>query len=333
MRDVAERAGVSGQTVSRVANNAGNVAEATRRRVEEAMAELGYRPNIAARALRLGSFRSIGVVMFNIETLGNVRTVSAIAGAAAARGYALELMQVDGLQADAAAGEVSWALQRLALEAVDGIIVLLEKHLATNAAIHLHEGVPSVVVDAGAELGRPAVDADQAQGTRLAVEYLLDLGHPTVRHVAGPEVSSSATAREATWRETLLELGCVVHEPLRGDWTPRSGYEAGSVLAGDPDVSAVFVANDQMALGVMRAFHERGVRIPEDVSVVGFDDMAESADFWPPLTTVHQRFEAVGSTAVELLVEQIEQGAVSAGMRRISTSLVVRESAGPYRRR
>jgi DNA-binding LacI/PurR family transcriptional regulator len=328
MLDVAERAGVSGQTVSRVANNMGNVAKDTRERVERAMAELGYRPNIAARALRLGAFRSIAVVTFDVETLGNVRTISAIANEAARRNYAVELIQIQSDGKEAGAADFSWAMQRLGQEAVDGIILILETTDATAAALGIPDNLPVVIVDANAGPQYPSVDANQRQGAELAVNHLLELGHSTVWHVAGPEVSNAATARRHAWEGLLKASGRDVPPVLVGDWTPESGYRAGLQLVDTPGVSAVFVANDQMALGVLRAFHEKGVAVPEQVSVVGFDDMAESAQFWPPLTTVHQHFELAGSTAVSLLVDELEGRDVTAGVRRIETELVVRDSSG-----
>jgi DNA-binding LacI/PurR family transcriptional regulator len=330
MRDVAELAGVSGQTVSRVANDMGNVAERTRRRVERAMEELGYRPNIAARALRRGEFRSIGVVVFGLESLGNIRTVSAIGDEAARRGYAVELISVQHLRDEPGAADFSWAMRRLGQDAVDGIILILETSNSAMAALELPAGVPAVIVDAGAAFEHPSVDANQEQGARLAVDHLLALGHPTVWHISGPSVSNAAAARTKAWRSSLEAAGRPIPEVVTGDWTPESGYAAGLELAARGDVSAIFAANDQMALGALRAFHESGVAVPADVSVVGFDDMAESAQFWPPLTTIRQHFDAAGATAVSLLVDQIDHREVEAGRRVIDTELVVRASTGPF---
>ena len=329
MREVAELAQVSGQTVSRVANNMGNVAERTRRRVEEAMEELGYRPNIAARALRSGEFGSIAVVAFGLDTLGNVRTVSAIADTAAERNYAIELITVQHTLDESA--DFTWAMRRLGQNGVDGIILILETTKSATAALELPAGVPAVIVDAGAAFDHPSVDTNQSQGALLAVDHLLELGHPTVWHIGGPPVSNAAAARAAAWRSRLEETGRPVPEMIEGDWTPESGYAAAIGLAARSDVTAVFAANDQMALGALRAFHEQGVAVPADISVVGFDDMAESAHFWPPLTTVRQHFEVAGATAVSLLVDQIERREVAPGKRVVDTELVVRASTSAFR--
>lgn len=332
LREVAQRAGVSGQTVSRVANNVPNVAEATRQKVLAAMDELGYRPNVAARALRRGAFGSIGVVVFSLGMLGNIRTLAGLGAEAARRDYALELIQVEPTIGDLTAEvPVTTALSRLSQDAVDGIIVVIESHLISRTSLRFPEGIPHVIVASGARADRPSVNADQAQGTEQAVRHLLELGHPTVWHVAGPAESNSARERAETWREVLRAEGRTVHEPIYGDWTADAGYRAGMELAEVAEATAIFVANDQMALGAMRALHERGLRVPEDVSIVGFDDMHEAAHFWPPLTTVHQNFEDAGSLAVSLVVEQIEGRTLEPGVRKIGTHLVVRSSTAPYR--
>ncbi|CAN7420144.1 LacI family DNA-binding transcriptional regulator [Microbacterium sp. LjRoot45] len=331
LREVAQAAGVSGQTVSRVANNAPNVAEPTRQKVLAAMADLGYRPNVAARALRRGSFGSIGVVVFTLGTLGNIRTIAGIVAEAARRDYAVELIQVQpGTEEGEREGQVSSALSRLGQDAVDGIIVIIESHLISKSALVFPDGIPSIIVEAGARPDRPSINADQINGARLAVRHLLDLGHPTVWHVAGPSESNSARERTETWREILEHEQRAVPEPFLGDWSADSGYRAGLALADLAEATAVFASNDQMALGVLRALHERGVRVPDDVSVVGFDDMDEAAHFWPPLTTVHQFFEDAGSLAVSLIIDEIQGRDLAPGVRTVATELVVRQSTGPY---
>jgi DNA-binding LacI/PurR family transcriptional regulator len=328
--DVARLADVSQQTASRVINGRPNVAAATRDRVFAAMAELGYRPNVAARALRAGAFRSLGIAVYNMETLGNVRTVAAIIGEAGRRGYAIEIMQIQTSHGDSTASGVSSVLTRLGENAVDGIVIIIESHLISDYSIELPDSVPSVIIESGARGDRPSVAADQEQGAELAVRHLLGLGHPTVWHVAGPAPSNSAQARMATWRRVLEQRGARVPEPLVGDWSAESGYRAGVRLARDPEVTAVFAANDQMALGILHAFSEAGRRVPEDVSVVGFDDMTEAAHFSPPLTTVRQDFEASGRLAVGLVVDGIEGRPVDPGPRLLDTRLIIRGSTAPF---
>ena len=323
MLDVARLAGVSGQTVSRVANDRDNVDAATRERVLDAMRKLGYRPNRAARALRSGHFQSIAVIVFELSSFGTTRSLDAIATAATARGYSVNLIPVLGATEE----RLSSAFAELEEQPVDGAVILIEAHLLGEIA--LPEGLPVVIVDSSALFDYPIVDTDQAQGARQATEHLLDLGHQTVWHVSGPPESYSAMRRQASWEETLIARGRPVPQALAGDWSVQSGYSAGVELAGNDEVTAVFAANDQMALGVLHALHAHGRRVPEQVSVVGFDDMAESAHFWPPLTTVRQSFVEVGRATVEALIDEIQSGEHHHEPVQIGTELVVRKSTAP----
>jgi len=314
MADVAERAGVSAQTVSRVANGSPRVDPATRVRVEKAMADLGYRMHRAARALRTGQTSTIGLVVSTLASVGNSRMLQAISEAAAERDYALAVVTV---------GErgIREAFARLRSQGVDGAVVLNEAtELARDAEppadLHL------VVVDSPPDPRFSIVQTDHAGGARAATRHLLELGHPVVHHLAGPARSFAATERERGWREALAGAGVAPPESVRGDWTSASGYRAAHALVA---ASAVFVANDQMALGALRAFADAGRRIPEDVSVVGFDDIADAAEFRPPLTTVRQDFDALGRRAVAALIAAIEGGAAVA--ETVPASLVERESS------
>jgi DNA-binding LacI/PurR family transcriptional regulator len=321
--DVARHAGVSTQTVSRVANGLTNVEETTRDRVLASMQALGYRPNRAARALRSGTFRNLGVVMFTLSSYGNMRTLDAIAVSAATAGYSITLVPVEHPTQQ----DVSVAFQRLLEQAVDGIIIVIEAHIVDRADVELPPGLSVVVVDSTERSDYPQVDTDQAEGARQATEHLLSLGHRTVWHISGPAESYSASRREQAWRRTLEEAGAPVPPVLHGDWSTTAGYEHGRDIATRPEITAVFAANDQMALGVLRALHEAGRRVPEDVSVVGFDDMAEADSFWPPLTTIHQEFEAIGRRAVALLIAEIEGQPEPVRSNVMPTRLVVRASS------
>ena len=323
--DVAEHAGVSTQTVSRVANGLHNVEAGTRERVLASMRELGYRPNRAARALRSGKFFTIGVVLFSLSSYGNMRFLDAIANAAGKKGYSITIVPVEHQTQH----DVNAALTKLVEQAVDGIILVLDAHLIDRADVELPPGLSIVVVDSNERSDYPQVDGDQASGARQATEHLLSLGHSTVWHVAGPIQSYSSSRREQAWRESLEQAGAPIPEVFRGDWTTAAGYLHGREIAQRPEITAVFTANDQMALGVLRALHEVGRRIPEEISVVGFDDMAEADSFWPPLTTIHQEFEATGRRAVELLLAEIDGHPEPISSTIMPMSLVVRSSSGP----
>lgn len=327
MADVAARAGVSHQTVSRVVNGHPSVAPQTRERVEQAIAELGYRPNIAARALVTGSTRTIGLVTVKINQYGPAQTMIGLEKAARAAGYSVSVSILD----DATAGAMRAAVDTLVSHRVDAIVALSTYDDAAEALRDLDAPVPLVTVQVGGGEERPAVGVDQVTGARLATRHLLELGHRTVHHVAGPQDSQEARGRIEGWRTELAAAGACVPEYLRGDWTPSSGYSAGRRLsermrAGE-DVSAVFLANDQMALGLLAAFHERGIEAPDDVSVIGFDDVPEAPYFTPPLTTVRQDFAELGRRGVQLVLARL-QGEDSHPPA-VPAQLVVRASTGP----
>lgn len=297
MAMVAQRAGVSGQTVSRVANGSPRVDPETRARVEQAMAELGYRPNRAARALRTGRSQTLGLVAQTLATVGNSRMLQAVADAAASRGYALTVLT---LGADA---DIADAFDRLRDQGVDGAVVLNEATaLARDAA---SVGLRLVVVDSPPDDRFTVIGTDHAAGARLATEHLLVAGRRTVHHLAGPAGSFAAAERERGWREALADAGAEQPDLVRGDWSAASGFDAVMRMPA-PGVSAIFAANDQMALGALRALAGSGRRVPDDVAVIGFDDIADAANFQPPLTTVRQDFDALGERAVSALVEWIE---------------------------
>jgi len=314
MAEVAARAGVSAQTVSRVVNDSPRVEPATRARVEAAMAALGYRPHRAARALRTGRTQTLGLVASTLASVGNSRMLQAVADAAAQRSYAVVVVTLAG-------GDISDAFERLRDQGVDGAIVLNEAtELARGAGAP--EGIDLVVVDSPPDDRFTVVETDHRGGARAAVAHLLDLGHDTVHHVAGPEGSFAAAERAAGWRDALA--GRAVPEPVPGDWTAASGFRAAGEFG--PEVTAVFAANDQMALGLLRGFAEAGRDVPAAVSVVGFDDVADAADYRPPLTTVRQDFDALGERAVATLVGRIE-GVAERGVDVVPATLVVRASA------
>lgn len=314
MAMVASRAGVSGQTVSRVVNDSPRVDPATRERVEQAMAELGYRPHRAARALRTGRSQTIGLVVTTLATVGNSRMLQATAEAAAERGYALTLVTAGDSVAD--------AFERLAEQEVDGAIVLNEASALVPAA-ERPAGLRLVVVDAPRTADLAVVHSDHAGGAAAATSHLLSLGHDTVHHLAGPADSFAASERERGWRETLVAAGIEPPTLVRGDWTAEAGFGAGDALAG---ASAVFCANDQMALGLLRALAEAGRAVPGDVSVVGFDDVPDAANYRPPLTTIRQDFAALAHRAVELLVAEIEGTQEGEASAVVPTLLVARAS-------
>jgi DNA-binding LacI/PurR family transcriptional regulator len=217
---------------------------------------------------------------------------------------------------------------------VAGIIVIAPQTAAVGALANVPPDVPLVAVGCGTHTALASVALDNEAGAELATSYLLDLGHRTVHHLVGPRSWLDAQEREAGWRGTLEKRGAPVPRALSGaDWTARTGYEHGLRIADDPEVTAVFCANDHMALGLLRALQQAGRRVPEDISVVGFDDMPETEYFGPSLTTVRQDFDELGRRALRALIEIVgdpDAGIPASGDTAhivIPPSLVVRTSA------
>jgi DNA-binding LacI/PurR family transcriptional regulator len=320
MADVAKLAGVSLQTVSRVINDSPHVRAATRQRVEDAMRKLEYRPNPVARALVTGRSRTLGVVSFDTTLFGPASTLFGIERAAHDADYFVSIVSLRSLDRSS----VMSAVERLRAQGVDGILVIAPQESASQAILHLPQDVPVVAAEAGPGDSVPLVAVDQVEGARLATQHLLDLGHRTVWHISGPADWLEAQQRVDGWRATLEAAGASHPPVLVGDWSARAGHELGRELG--PDVTAVFVANDQMALGVLRSLHEAGRRIPADISVVGFDDIPEAEYFTPPLTTVRQNFNEMGRRSLLLLLEQIESRSRAPVRETVPPELVVRAS-------
>jgi DNA-binding LacI/PurR family transcriptional regulator len=326
MADVAQLAGVSHQTVSRVLNDHPNVRGETRDRVLAAIDDLGYRRNLTARALVTRHSRTLGVVSFDTTLYGPASTLYGIEQAARAAGYFISIVSLKTLTAEL----VVEAVEFLSDQGVDGIVVVAPQRTAARALAGLSTHVPAVAVEGGEAGGAPAVSVDQADGARQVVEHLLGLGHETVWHVAGPTDWLEADGRLDGWRQALTAAGRSIPDPLVGDWSPRSGYDAGRRLADVPGLTAVFVANDQMALGLLRAFTELRIDVPGQISVAGFDDIPEAEFFSPPLTTVRQDFGEVGRRSIEILLRRVESGEdLGTEHSVVPAQLVVRDSSGP----
>ncbi|MFG3026855.1 LacI family DNA-binding transcriptional regulator [Streptomyces sp. NPDC048254] len=328
--DVARLAGVSQKTVSRVFNDEAYVSAEVRKRVLDAADELGYRLNHAARALASGRTRSIGVVTLGTALYGPASLLIGIERAARDTGYALRV--VNTLEGDP--GGVRGAVDSLLDQGVDGIVISepIDEE-GDGGAVPTDVRVPVLVLGAPVATTGPGtvaagVGADLL--ARAATEHLLDLGHQTVHHLAGPQRWYAARDRLRGWREALEARGRDEPSVVEGDWSAASGYAAGRVLAADPGVTAVFAANDDMAIGLMRALTEAGRTVPEDVSVVGFDDIPVAAFVTPPLTTVRQPFDAVAQEGLRLLVHAIEKpGADLPPANDPPVELVLRASTAP----
>jgi DNA-binding LacI/PurR family transcriptional regulator len=290
--------------------------------VSAAIEVLGYRRNAAATALALGRSRSLGVIALDGTRFGPASTLCGIEEAAFHSQYAVIVTNLRSTDYRT----VHDAVNRMIGRGVDGIIILAPLREVARTLRDLPIGLPSVAVEGELGTSIDVVGSDQSAGARIATAHLLDLGHPTVWHIAGPGVSLEANQRAAGWREALERAGAEVPFLLRGDWTARSGFETGRMLARIPEVSAVFVANDAMAVGVLRAFHESSRDVPDDVSLVGFDDIPEGAYFNPPLTTVHQDYGEVGRRSLAVLLDLVECRARASQRHVVDATLVVRGS-------
>lgn len=324
MMDVARLAGVSHQTVSRVLNDSAKVSARTRERVERAVDQLGYRRNTSARALVTRHTMNLGVVAAGIWQYGPSVTLRGIAEAARHAGYATNVVSLGAITPES----MRAALDHLLENSVDGIVIIAPVTEAVTAACGLSTEVPLVMFEPGVDNGTTTVAVDEVLGARLATRHLLELGHESVWHVSGPEGWLGTDARIRGWRAELATNGRWAHRLIAGDWSSVSGYRVGRELACNPDVTGVFVANDQMSLGVLRAFHENGVSVPGDISVIGFDDIPESGFFLPPLTTIRLDFNEVGRRCVERLLELI-RGIPLEPTLPVQPELVARSSCGP----
>ncbi|NTY01441.1 LacI family DNA-binding transcriptional regulator [Deinococcus sp. JMULE3] len=295
LMDVADRAGVSAQTVSRVVNGQGPVAARTRARVMDAIGELNYVPNRLARGLARQRSLSIGFATNDISLHAPSQLASAIEGAARQAGYSLIVTIVAGY----GLAPVTHALRALRERQVDG--ALINASLSPGDAHEItarFPDLPCVFMDVPPSADVPGALLDQALGARLGADHLLNLGHTRIACIDAPQGAVAEQARLRGWEDTLAARGLNLVARAPGDWSPASGYAATqTLLAGGVPFTALLVANDQMAVGALRALWERGVNVPADVSVVGYDDTAESALLIPPLTTVRQDFPLLGRRA------------------------------------
>jgi DNA-binding LacI/PurR family transcriptional regulator len=324
--DVAKRAGVSHMTVSRVLREPWRVSSGTRERVQTAIDELGYRPNFAARSLVTRRSRTIGVVALNTTLFGPAALLHGIEEAACDAGFFVSIASPPQLTADA----VRASVHRLMDQSVDGVVIVAPFRLAHPTLDAVIGPVPVVVVEGPRVDGPPGVGVDQELGGRLAVEHLLELGHRTVHHISGPRDWTESEGRVTGWRDALRAARRRVPAVAVGDWSAGSGYLATQALLTRSGVTAIFTANDSMALGALRALSEAGRAVPQDVSVVGFDDVPECSYYLPPLTTVRQDFADMGRQAMRMLAQQIAGEPRAQHAVTLAPTLVVRAStAGP----
>jgi DNA-binding LacI/PurR family transcriptional regulator len=326
--DVAELAGVSHQTVSRYLKDKATLKPATLERVEKALAELNYTPNLAARSLRSRELYRLVVIVPEASLYFPLRMLNGAAEVAHAAGFRIDVMAMEGT-AQARASRLQGLLSG---DDIAGILSFVPRPAKLGSSPDEAPNVPMVV--AGEYDNRMRARGSLADGTAAAkiVEHLASLGHRNFFHVAGPSAWPSARNRLAVYEETVAQLGLTSLGVAAGDWSSASGYAAGQDIAALPDVTAVVAANDTMAMGVIRALHEHGITVPDQVSVFGWDDMAESKYFIPSISTVNMDVEALGARSMGELIARIRGGEpTDDGLSLAPMELIFRESTGPVR--
>lgn len=336
MVDVARVAGVSHVTVSRVLNGHPSVRPETRDRVNAAIQLLGYRRNSVARALKTRRSTTLGVVLAGSMLYELPQILLGIETTARDAGYSLDLAS----RQTGSPEDLQETFQRLTDLGVTGIIVIASRAAGVAALEPLATSIPVTVIMSG-DVKNPAlgfVEIDQVMGGRLAARHLLDLGHRRLATIAGPASTHDAQARAAGWGEELSRQEIAV-DLLHGDFSPQSGYALAQTMIDRPGElpTAIFMGNDHMAMGALAAFAAAGIRVPTDVSLVGFDNITGTDFLVPALTTVGQDYFELGSSAVRSVLSGVPEGddPVVFGQTpshiKIPASLIVRASTGPPR--
>lgn len=315
--DVAALAGVSHQTVSRVVNGHPNIRATTREKVLAAMAEIDYTPSSIARALATNRSRRIGVIVDSPLEFGPGSTMRGIEQAARDAGYAVAAVTVDG--------DLDGAYDHLKLQDVEALCVIAPRYSTLPALRQFGRDLPTMLLTTEPENDLLTVAVDQYAGAVHAVDHLIALGHRRILHLAGPADWGDARVRSRGFSDRLTAEGLPLLPELSGDWSSDSGYRIGRSAPEIADATAIFVGNDQMALGLIHALHERGIRVPDDISIVGFDDLPDARHFLPPLTTVRQDFAALGRLSIQSLLAALDHDP-TASSAMIEPELVVRAS-------
>ncbi len=308
IKQVAKAAGVSTQTVSRVINDRPDVAPETRQRIHLVIKELDYQPSALARSLIQQRSFTLGVVTSGLKFFGPSRTLNGITSMAEELKYALLLEELPRFDTE----EIKPLLQKLLSHHVDGIVWAVPE-VGENRRwvdeILINVPVPVVFLTMQPRAGVSIVLVDNYAGGVLATRHLLEQGFSHIGHISGPLDWWEARQRKQAWQETLEKSGIKVSDNqwAKGNWSPASGATAfEQLLQSYPEMDAVFVANDQMALAVLHIANRIGISIPQKLAVVGFDNFAESAYFWPALTTINHNHHELGCRAVQEVVKQIE---------------------------
>ncbi|MBN2146170.1 MAG: LacI family DNA-binding transcriptional regulator [Anaerolineales bacterium] len=308
IKEVASAAGVSTQTVSRVINERPDVSPETRKRVQDVIESLGYQPSALARSLIRQRSYTLGVVTAGLKYIGPSRTLSGITSAAEEAGYSLLLKELPRFEAN----NIIPIFQTLISHHVDGVIWAVpeigdNRNWVNRLSLDLE--IPIVYLAMESRENISVVAINNYLGGRIAVSHLAEQGYRHIGHISGPLEWWEARERMAAWKDGLRETGFDVQERYwaEGNWSSSSGVQAMErLLEQYGEMDAIFVANDQMAIGVLQVACQKGLRVPENLGVVGYDNITESAYFWPPLTTIQQDQYKIGKIAVEEVIKIID---------------------------
>lgn len=321
--DIAELSGVSYQTVSRVLNGMRHVSPATREKVQAVMQQVGFRPNMTARQLASQRSTTVGLVTFATRFYGPAQILANCEQASKEMGLSFMFSGI----VDQSTPGIRRAVNELCAHQVCGILLHLPLRIDLRDLQDVCRNVPIVAVDSNLGFKCPAICIDQELGSRIATQHLVQLGHKKIAYLQGPAFWRAAELRFEGWLKELKAAGLNPGPVITGDWTAESGFEMTQKLVAQHwgEYSALVVANDQMALGAIRAFEEGGIQIPRAISVVGFDDIPEAGFFRPPLSTIKQDFAALASLSVKCLMNEVSPGQ-TIRLRTIQPTFVGRES-------
>jgi DNA-binding LacI/PurR family transcriptional regulator len=329
INDVAALAGVSYQTVSRVINQHPSVSQKALEQVQSAIRTLNYQPSNAARHLATSRSATIGVISYGTLHYGPAQTLASLEVAAHKIGYTLSNVNV----ADLSFSEISNAIQTLRRQRVDGLIIFAPLIDIEHTDLEgICADLPVVFTATEPQPNRAVTSIDQFTGARLGAQHLIQLGHQKIVLLNGPLDWYDALLRQQGWLSALQQADLTPVADFESDWTAAGGYQKTSALLDSKlEFTGLLVANDQMALGALRALHERNINLPEEVSIVGFDDIPESAFLEPPLTTVHQDFVALAKQSLQRLKACMENPNVIEHLTVLVPKLIVRAStAAPH---
>lgn len=322
MFDVAKLSGVSHQTVSRVINDHKNVSENTRTKVVKAMDELGYSPNLVARALVTGKTATIGVLSHDTTLFGPASTLHAVQSAAREKGYKTTIFSLKSEERDS----IISGIKELMNDGVDGIVIIAPQIRGTQEVSDVLGNFPAVLVENESTASLPSVNVDQMYGAYEITKHLINLGHKTIAHISGPKDWYESEKRLQGFNKALKEKKLDHSLVWEGDWSASSGYIAAKKIVKNQKISAIFAGNDAMALGALKAISEAGLIVPENLSLVGFDDLPESQFFTPSLTTARQDFHEVGEQALGILLGLINKKKTRRNVA-IKPEILIRESS------